>query len=233
MTAPPSSGRSRSGSRPGAALGDLFARVRRAVLRRRRALAAATAAIAVGAGLVTVRPPDPPTSTLLVAAVDLPAGAVLTEADVRIAHVPGRLVPDGATDVVGSVVGEVLAAPLRRGEALTDARLVGPGMVPADADPGHVAVPIRLSDPGQVDLLDVGDRIDLMATDPAEQVAHTVASAATVLAVPGPGEAGAGALGAGGALGGRLVVLALPSVQVAEVTAAAVASYLTFVWSGT
>ena len=60
-------------------------------------------------------------------------------------------------------VGRVLAAPLRAGEPVTDVRLVGP----ADRGPTRlVAVPVRLPDPGMVALLRVGDRIDLLATDP-------------------------------------------------------------------
>ena len=63
-------------------------------------------------------------------------------------------------------VGEVLAAPLRAGEPVTDVRLVGARA--DDGQPGLVAVPVRLPDPGMVALLDVGDRIDVVATDPQE-----------------------------------------------------------------
>src|SRR5689334_11538882 len=100
-------------------------RVRRAVLRRRRLLAAVLLAIAVAAGLRVVAAPAPVTVAVLAAGRDLPAGTLLEGDDLtRVALPPGG-VPDGATTGLGDAVGRTLAAPLRRGEPLTDVRLVG------------------------------------------------------------------------------------------------------------
>src|SRR3954452_19155694 len=113
--------------------------LRRAVLARRRVLAAALAAVAVAAGVQAARPQPPTRAAVLVAAHDLPAGTLLTAHDVRrAAYAPGS-VPSGLAD---APVGRTLAAPLRAGEPVTDVRLVGPALT--DGYPGLVAVPVRL-----------------------------------------------------------------------------------------
>ncbi|MEV5003575.1 SAF domain-containing protein [Nocardioides sp. LML1-1-1.1] len=194
--------------------------LRRRVLRRRRPLAALLAAGAVAAGLHALAPPDPPSVGVLVAGHDLPAGHVLASGDLTEVTVPAGVVPAGA---VGRPEGRTLAAPLRAGEPVTDVRLVGAGL--ADAQPaGTVAAPVRLSDPGQATLLTVGDRIDLLATDPRGGNARPLAADALVLALPEAGTT------SDGALPGRLVVLALPVADVEEVTSASVASYVTYTW---
>ena len=183
--------------------------MRRAVRRRRRLLAAALLAVAVVAGLRSVAPPPAPTVPLLVAATDLPAGTVLTRADLAVVDAPasGPGPPDGALTAVPPALGRTLAAPLRRGEAVTDVRLVAPSLL--DGYPGLVAVPVRVPDAGSVALLAVGDRVDLVAADPRAGTAEVVARDAPVLALPGDPEA----TGGGAAPGGALVVLgSLPSL---------------------
>lgn len=194
--------------------------LRRRVLRRRRPLAALLAAGAVAACLHTLAPPDPPSVSVLVAGHDLPAGHLLARGDLAEVAVPAGAVPAGAVD---RAEGRTLAAPLRAGEPVTDVRLVGAGL--ADAQPaGTVAAPVRLSDPGQATLLTVGDRVDLLATDPRGGNARALADDALVLALPEAGTT------SDGTLPGRLVVLALPVADVEEVTAASVASYVTYTW---
>lgn len=194
--------------------------VRRRLLRRRRPLAAVLVAVAVAASLHALAPPPPASSPMLVAARDLPAGTVLTSADLVDAQVPPGVVPDGA---VASPEGRVLAAPLRAGEPVTDVRLVGRGMAAALPD-DRVAVPIRLSDAGQVALLAEGDRITLLATDPRAGTTVEVAPDALVVAIPDPRHAG------DDALPGRLVVVGLTADDVHRVTSAAVAAYVTYTW---
>src|SRR6186997_837466 len=92
-------------------------RVRRAVLRRRRLLAALFALVAVWAGLRATAAPAPPLVPVTVAAHDLGAGAVLRPADVTtVGFAPGT-VPAGH---VRDPVGRQLAGPLRRGQPITD-----------------------------------------------------------------------------------------------------------------
>ena len=204
--------------RPRERLGRLTRPVRRAVLRRRRPLAALLAAVAVAAGLHATAAPAAPSSGVLVAARDLPSGVVLTAGDlVRASYAAGT----APTGLAAAPVGRTLAAPLRRGEPVTDVRLVGPGL--ARGHPGLSAVPVRLPDAAMVALLRVGDRIDLVAADPQGSGAHVVAGDVPVLALPA-GRADADA--ASGALPGRLVVVGVPEDEVAPLADAAARYFL-------
>jgi Flp pilus assembly protein CpaB len=197
--------------------------VRRAVLRRRRPLAAALTAVAVAAGLHSVAAPPPARVDVLVAARDLPSGAVLGPGDLApVPFAPGS-VPD---DLATAPTGRTLAAPVRRGEPVTDVRLVGPGL--ADAHPGLTAVPVRLPDAGMVDLLAAGDRIDLVAADPQGTGARVVAAGVPVLAVPGAGPDA----GNGGVTGRLIVVGAADGAEATRIADAAVREFLTFTFRG-
>ncbi|HEU4811853.1 MAG TPA: SAF domain-containing protein [Nocardioides sp.] len=195
--------------------------VRRAVLRRRRPLAAALAGIAVASGVHAAVAPPPPRVPLLVAARDLPAGIVLASGDLTEVALSPDVVPD---DVAPAPVGRVLAAPLRRGEAVTDVRLVGPGL--AEGYPDVTAVPVRLPDAAMVDLLRVGDRVDLLATDPQGGGASVVATGVPVLAIPRPSRDGEGS-----GLSGRLVVVGADEGEVTRIADAAVRYFLTFAFA--
>lgn len=196
-------------------------RLRRGVLARRRLLAAALAGIAVAAGLRAATAPPPPTVPVLVARHDLGAGTVLGPADLTTAAFAVDTVPSGVTR---DLVGRTLAAPLRRGEPVTDLRLVGPAL--AEGHPGLVAVPVRLPDPGAVALLTVGDRIDVLAADPRAGTARALALDVPVLAIAAPeGD------GVGSPLPGRLVVIGVPAEAVAGVAAAGVQDFLSFAFS--
>lgn len=192
--------------------------MRRAVLRRRRVLAALCAAGATLAAVRVVAPPPAETVEMMVAARDLPAGAVIGAGDLRGAEVPADAVPAA---LAASPVGSTLAAPLSEGEPVTAVRLVGPDLT--SAAPGTTAVPVRFSDAGQAALLDVGDRIDVLATDPQERMTTEVAADVVVLALPT-------ATDGDGALAGRVAVLGVPSSDVHEVTSAAVTSFVTYAW---
>ena len=204
-------------------LRDRLTSVRRAVLRRRRLLAVLCAVGAVPAGLRATAPPAAPTDDVLVTVRDLPAGAVLEGADLRTVAVAPDQAPDGVLTDVDDAAGAILAAPLRAGEAVTDVRLVGPGL--AAGAPGTVAVPVRLSDAAQVGLLEVGDEVDLLATDPESRTTTTLAPGVLVLAVPEVDQE------TPDAITGRLVVVGVPDSTVAEVTGAAVTSFVTYAWT--
>ncbi len=157
---------------------------------------------------------------MLVAARDLPAGQLLRIEDLVEQQVAPGVVPEG---VVGAPAGRLLAAPLREGEPVTDVRLVGAGLAQSPP-PGTVVVPIRLSDAGQAALLTVGDRIDLLATDPQAGTTEELAREVTVLAVPEAGISG------DGALPGRLIVAAVSANDAPTVAGASVATYVTYTW---
>lgn len=195
--------------------------VRHQLRRRRRLVAALLVAAAVLAGLRTVAPPAPDTVAVLVAARDLPSGALLEDGDLVRRDFPAGLAPPGAT---GAAAGRVLAAPVRRGEVLTDVRLVGP--VLADAVPGETVLPVRLPDAGMATLLRAGDEVDLLATDPGTGETTVVARDVTVLATPtgvpdGP---------AGGS-GGALVVVGASATEAIAIAGAGLAQYLTVSWN--
>lgn len=191
--------------------------VRRAVLARRRLLAAGLAAAAVASGVQAARADAPATVSVLVAARDLPAGTVLGADDlVRAAYAP-ESVPQG---LARSAVGRTLAAPMRAGEPFTDVRLVGPALT--DGYPGRVALPVRLPDAGVVALLRVGDRVDLVAADPRAGSATVVAHGVPVLALP----TAAAEVGPTGTPG-RLVVVGAAPAEVAPIADAAARTLVT------
>ncbi len=194
--------------------------IRRAVLARRRLLAALLTAVAVATGVHAAATPPPATVEVVVAAHDLPAGVVLTSEDLRRAGFAPDSAPAGATDDLGDTVGRTLAAPLRVGEPVTDVRLVGPSLT--DGYPGLSAVPVRLPDAGMADLLRVGDVVDLISADPQGGAATVVAADVPVLAVP----ATTPEVGASG-LPGRLVVVGAPPGEVPRIADASARTFLT------
>jgi Flp pilus assembly protein CpaB len=202
-------------------LSRAFRRVRRLVLARRRLLAALLAGVAVAAGVQAATAPPQPAVGVVTAARDLPAGAVIGSDDlVTVDFAPGS-VPSGA---VRDVVGRTLAAAVRRGEPVTDVRLVGPALTAGD--PELTAVPVRLPDAAMVALLDVGDRIDLIGTDPQSAGASVVATGVPVLALP---RASADS-GGSGQPGGLVVVGAAPT-EVTRLADASVRLFLTYAFS--
>ena len=196
-------------------------RVRRAVLRRRRLLAALFALVAVWAGLRATAAPAPERVPVTVAAHDLGAGAVLRPGDLTtVGFAPGT-VPSGR---IRDPVGRQLAGPLRRGQPITDAALLGASLV--RDRPDLVALPVRLPDTAMAELLRVGDEVDVISADPQGGPAVTVARGALVLALPPP-PADAAADG----LPGRLVVLGVREEDVSAVSSSTVTRFLTVAWS--
>lgn len=135
----------------------------------RRVLAAA---LLLTAALVALSPderprpvaPTPPGVPVVVAARDLAAGARLSTRDLRTLALPTEVVPAGSAREPRSLLGRVVAGPVRRGEPVTDARLVGPGLTAGLATPELAAVPVRLADPAAATLVRPGDRVDVLAT---------------------------------------------------------------------
>ena len=202
-------------------LAGAWRRLRRVVLARRRLLAALLAGVAVAAVVESATAPPQPAVGVLTAARDLPAGEVLDGDDlVEVDFAPGS-VPSGAAR---DVVGRTLAAPVGRGEPVTDVRLVGPALTAGD--PGLTAVPVRLPDAGMVALLEVGDRIDLIGTDPQGSGASVVATGVPVLALPRPS-----ADSAGSAQPGELVVVGADPADVTRLADASVRLFLTYAFA--
>ncbi len=131
-------------------------------------------------------PTVPRTVPILVAAQDLAAGATIDRASLRLTDLPAADAPSGALHSSAAALGRTIGAPVRRGEAITDVRLVGPSLATALAGPGAVAVPVRLSDVDTVALLRPGDRLDVLAAPPRGESgsARIVARDARVMEVP-------------------------------------------------
>lgn len=162
--------------------------LRRAVTSHRRLLAAGLAAASVALALAALRPDTAPMTDVLVAAHDLAAGDTLATSDVRVAELPPKAVPDGAFGDGDAVAGQVLAAPLRRGEPLTDVRLVGAASLHGYGE-GKVGTPVRIADPGIADLLHPGSVVDVLAVPTAAGLeatgpAKAVAKGVQVVSVP-------------------------------------------------
>ena len=194
--------------------------VRHQLRRRRRLIAAVLAAAATASALRTLAPPPADTVEVLVATRDLPSGTRLSGDDLVAQAYPVSLAPGGAAT---TAVGRVLAAPIGRGEVLTDVRVVGPAL--ALAQPGETVLPVRLPDAGMASLLRPGDEIDLVATDPGTGLSSVVAREVTVLATP-TGVAD----GPAGGSGGALVVVGASAVESIDISSASLAQYLTVTW---
>jgi Flp pilus assembly protein CpaB len=200
--------------------------VRRRVLARRRLLAAGCVGVAVLAGLRATSAPPPATVAVPVLARDVPAGTVLTPADLRSAAFSPATVPDG---VVADPTGQMVAAAIGRGEPVTATRLLGPGLSDGLlAETGLVAMPVRFPDAAMAALLRVGDTIDVLAIDPQGGAPALVSGGVQVLALPSAPDSGVGVDG----LQGRLVVLAVAADDVTGVADASVRLFLTYAYDG-
>lgn len=171
----------------------------------RRAVAVA---LVLAAGVIAVSPPPAAAGHSVIALVrDQPIGAILDAADLQVVRVADP--PEGAARDPTGLIGRVLAGPARRGEIVTDVRLVDPaGPAPG---PGRVAVPIRPADPAIVDLLGPGMHVALVLVGD-EGNPTVLATDAVVLVV-------AAATERGGA--DRPVVLAVPTESADQIVAAA------------
>jgi Flp pilus assembly protein CpaB len=153
-----------------------------------------------------------PSTTTVVSARDLAAGALLRAGDLKLVEIPDDIRPQGATTQAASVEGRMLVGAARAGEPLTDARLVG-AAIPGSGDPENSTVPVRLADAGVAELLRPGQRVDVVAPAAAEREASVLASMAVVAAVGGQDSK------TGHASKGPLVLLTLPTAVATRVAA--------------
>ncbi|OSC40953.1 SAF domain-containing protein [Mycobacterium decipiens] len=154
--------------------------------RTMRARRVAAGGLVVLAGVAALRSdPDGDLAEVVVAAHDLRPGAALTAGDVRLEKRSVTTLPDGAQAELGAVVGATLASPTRRGEVLTDMRLLGSRLAGSTVGPGGRIVPLHLADSALVDLVRVGDVVDVLAAPVTEAPAasRVLASDAIVVLV--------------------------------------------------
>jgi len=200
------------------------------LLRRYRRLVVAALLAAASGVAVEAATAAPPAGVLVaVAASDLPAGHALAETDLAQVALPAVAVAGGVVPLA-DLVGEVLAAPVRHGEAVTDVRVLS--SVASGLSAGQVGLAVRLGDDGAVRWLRPGQRVDVLAV-PADPVsgavdggsgrADVVARAVTVLDVPERG--GGSAFVAADA--SSAVLLALDEDDARSVAASSAGGWLT------
>ena len=146
----------------------------------RRALAGLLVILAAVAALR----PDPADGRVdvVVAAHDLAPGASLTSSDLRRESHSAATVPDGSTTNPDELVGMTLTGPARRGEVITDVRVLSPRLTAATSGPDSRVVALDLADAALLDLLRAGDVVDVLAAEPAPPGADAVAAPRVVAA---------------------------------------------------
>ena len=109
-----------------------------------------------------------PMARIVVAAVDLTEGHVLTATDVRLSDVPVATMPPAAFTIIDSVVGRVTRVPVFTTEALVPGRLapVGSGAgLEVKITPGKRAMAVRIDDVvGLSGLIQPNSRVDVLVT---------------------------------------------------------------------
>jgi Flp pilus assembly protein CpaB len=186
----------------------------------------AAAGLVVLAGVAALRPdPDGERASVVVAAHDLSPGAALSTDDLLLEKRLMPTIPDGAQSDIDTVVGSTLAGPARRGEVLTDVRLLGRRLAESAAGPGARIVPVHPVDSALADLVRPGDVVDVVAapqTSPPSnpKVASIIATDAIVVLVSAKQKAQS-------ATNERVVLVALPAASAIAVAGAALGQTVT------
>lgn len=203
-------------------------------LSRNRRLAAALLLCAAAALTVQQLTPAPlATVAALAAARDLPAGAALAASDLAPVRVPPGVVAEGFLQEPGTAAGKQLAAPLRKGQLLTDAQLLGPGLL-TGTPPGSAAVPLRMADASSIQLVTPGQLVDVVLTSAngfdQQGPSEVLASAVPVLWTSNKGGQSGKWLGTSETDG--LIVVAASAEQAARLAGASTQGRLFFVLVG-
>jgi Flp pilus assembly protein CpaB len=183
----------------------------------------AAAGLVVLAGVAALRPdPDGERTQVVVAARDLSPGAALTADDLRVEKRLAPTIPDGAQSDIDTVAGSTLAGPTRRGEVLTDVRLLGRRLAESAAGPDARIVPVHPADSALADLVRPGDVVDVVAASEtsSQSAPRIVATNAIVVLVSAKQKAQ-------GATNDRVVLVALPAASANAVAGAALTQTVT------
>lgn len=136
-------------------------------LQIRRGIAAALVVAAVVTGTSGLLRTDP---SVVVFARDLPVGATVTEADLRLVPIPAELIPPSAITDPQIAIGRLVVTAVGSGEVVTGHRVTGSPLLEgfvdlADESPDLRVVPVRLADPDTVGLLRHGDLVTVVTAD--------------------------------------------------------------------
>ncbi|MDO4918750.1 Flp pilus assembly protein CpaB [Kocuria sp.] len=194
-------------------------RLRTAVRRRHRLVAAALCALALTLVVLRLAPPGERTSPVVTAAADVPAGQPLSAADLTVVQFPVDVAPAGALASTGEAEGQTTTVGLTAGQPVTPSTVLGPGVLTGQPS-GTTAATVRVSDPATLRHVRPGDAVDVVhhADDDRSAPGRTAARAVTVLwAAATPSGADASVLGTGASdTDAGLVVLAAPRETAAE-----------------
>jgi Flp pilus assembly protein CpaB len=186
----------------------------------------AAGALVILAAVIALRSdPQGDRTPIVVATRDLASGVEVSVDDVRLETRSAAMVPDGSQSDVGALIGATLAGPARRGEVLTDVRVLGPRLAQSVAGPDARIVPLPLADSALLDLIRPGDVVDVLAAgaetpDDADARPKLVATDAVVVVVSEKSK------GAGNG-SDRVVLVALPAHAANDVAAAALVQTVT------
>src|SRR4051812_1641159 len=174
----------------------------------------AAGALVVLAGVAALRPdPADGHADVVVFAHDVAPGVELTATDLRVESRSKTTIPDGSQTDPAKLLGSTLAGPARRGEVLTDVRLLGPRLAQSAAGPDARIVPLHLADTALLDLVRPGDVVDVLAAADDDVDPRVVATDAVVVLVSekqkGPGAGGE-----------RVLLVALPAHAANDVAGA-------------
>jgi Flp pilus assembly protein CpaB len=142
----------------------------------------AAGALVLLAAVAALRPdPSDGRADVVVAARDLAPGIELVASDLRIESRSATTLPDGSQTNANQLIGATLAGPARRGEVLTDVRVLSSRLADASVGPDARVVPVHLADAALLDLVRPGDVVDVLAVSDSAGSAMADGSA-----VPGP-----------------------------------------------
>ena len=157
---------------------------------------------------------------VVVTARDVPAGTTLTAEQLTTAAMAS---PPQAAVPAEQLIGERLAIGLPEGIPVVPAMLVGPG-VAGGAPPGTVVAAVHLSDPALLQLITVGDRLELYSPGPGSDLgaedAELITDDALVLSVLGTSEDASGLLTAATDHGDGAVLVAVAAEDASLLTGA-------------
>lgn len=192
--------------------------IRRALRWHRRTFAAIFAAVAVLAGLEAASASRGDT-VVVVAARPIAGGQRIAAADLTELRLAADAVPDGALTSPSDAVDRTAISAIPRRGVLAATSLVTGGSLVAS---GRVALPVRVDENAPIELLAVGDRIDLMGPGASGSL-EVVVRDARVVALPTSGSSGMLSAGPG-----RVLLVDLSPTDATRVASAAAISTLSF-----
>ena len=189
-----------------------------------RRLAAGLLVVLAGAAALRADPAAT-IADVVVAAEDLRPGVHLSADHLRLEKRSAATLPDGALLDIAPVLGATLAGPARRGEVLTDVRVLGSRLAGLAAGPDARVVPLHLANPALAEVIRAGDVVDVLGSGTAAGLAESaarprvIAANAMVVSVT--------ARSAPGGTDDRVVLVALPATAATALAAASLVQDVT------